>query len=369
MKVLVTGSSGFIGKNIIVKLQEEFENIEILKFDIDNTLEELKEYVNKTDFIINLAGVNRPMHSKEFYEGNSDFPKVLCELIEKTKRSIPIIISSSTQAVRDNDYGLSKKIGEDYFFDYSKRTGNPIKLYRFHNVFGKWSKPNYNSVVSTWCHNISRDIDIRIDNPDYELELIYIDDIMKSFVQDLKKNRFNNEINYVDPVMSITLQELANTLYEFKSNIKTTYVPKTGDKLVNNLYSTFLSYLPLDKMIYPMVQHKDQRGKYTELIRTLEYGQFSVSHSRPGVIRGRHYHHSKNERFIVIYGEATVKIRKIDSDEVHEFKMNGDNIEMINIVPGYTHSIENTGDSDMILIIWSNDLFDPENPDTIYLEV
>ncbi len=369
MNILVTGGKGFIGKNLIYSLSEAYPDAIINCFDKENTLDELKRFVDEADVIFHLAGINRPKNASEFYEGNSDLTKTLCDSVESTGRNIPILVSSSIHAEKDNDYGKSKKIGEDYLFDFAKRTQNDIKIFRLHNVFGKWSNPNYNSVVSTFCYNIANDLEITINDKDYQVSLVYIDDVVEAFISSVQDKTYNQEYNYIQEVVEISLGNLASTLYKFKDMIESIYVPITGDKFTNNLYSTFLSYLPKEKVVVDLLEHKDQRGKYTELIRTLSSGQFSVSHSKPGILRGRHYHHSKNERFIVAYGEAEIKLRKIDDDTVWSFKVSGENIQMVNILPGYTHSIENIGDTDMILLIWTNDLFDKDNPDTIYLEV
>lgn len=365
MNVLVTGSNGFIGKNLITYLLKE--DINVLRFDKDNTLDELENYVKDSDFIFHLAGINRPKEKTEFYEGNYDLTKQLVEMLKKYKKEIPVVFTSSIQAELDNDYGKSKKMAEDYLYEsYS----NAI-IFRLHNVFGKWCKPNYNSVVATFCYNIAHNLDITISNPDNKVELVYIDDICEKFVKILKNEveYFNDKINYIETRKVVTLKELSDLLYTFKNNMESIYTPKTGDEFIKKMFATYVSYLPLEKMVFTPVQHVDHRGSFCELVRTKDSGQFSVSYSKPGVIRGNHYHHTKMEKFIVIKGKAKITFRNIVTNEKMEYFVSEDNLQIVTIPVGYTHNIENISDGEMILFIWCNELFDEAHPDTYYEEI
>lgn len=365
MKILVTGSNGFIGKNLISHLQEN-KDIEIITFDIEDSFSKIEDSIDSVDFIFHLAGVNRPQTAEEFYEGNSDLTKKIVDLIKD--KDIPIIITSSIQAVKDNDYGKSKKIAEDYIIENL----NNYCIYRLHNVFGKWCRPNYNSVVATFCNNIANDLDITINDPNAELNLIYIDDICKEFIGIIKGNKpTEKEDNYcyINPRYKITLGELAKLLYKFKDSMESIYVPNTGDDFVKKLYSTYISYLPFEKTYASAKKNVDERGSFTELVRTDECGQFSISVSKPGIVRGNHYHHTKLERFIVIKGKARISFSSVVNDEFYSFEVDDQDIKIVTIPVGYTHNIENIGDSDMILAIWCNELFDEKNPDTYFQKV
>ncbi len=360
MKILITGANGFIGKNLSVYLSR-MQDIEVLKYDIENTLEELEKDIQDADFIFHLAGVNRPKDPKEFYEGNTDLSKEIINLLNKYHKSIPFVLSSSIQAELDNDYGKSKKLAEDYIKENYK---NSI-IFRLHNVFGKWCKPNYNSVVATFCYNISHDLDITMSNSENTVELVYIDDVCETFGNVLQNPKnYNEDINYVTPRKVITLKELSDLLYSFKRDMNSIYVPKTGDPFIKKLFATYVSYLPLENMVTTPVQHVDQRGGFCELVRTLDSGQFSVSFSKPGVFRGDHFHYTKMERFIVIKGTAKITFRHILTNEMMEYLVSGDKLQIVTIPVGYTHKIENIGNDEMILMLWCNELFDEKHPDT-----
>ena len=365
MKVLVTGSKGFIGKNLVSHLKA-IENIEILPYDIDDTFDKIEKNINDINFIFHLAGVNRPQTPEEFYKGNSDLTKKIVDLIKN--KNIPLLITSSIQAVLDNDYGKSKKIAEEYIKDNLDK----YYIYRLHNVFGKWCRPNYNSVVATFCYNISHDLEITINDPNKELELVYIDDIVEEFIRVLNGNE-PDEINdgycYINPKYKITLKYLADKLYKFRDSMNSIYVPNTGNDFIKKLYSTYISYLPLEKTYVSAKKNVDERGSFTELVRTEDSGQFSVSFSKPGIIRGNHYHHTKLERFIVIKGKAKISFSSVINNDKYSFIVDDTDIKIVTIPVGYTHNIENIGDGEMTLAIWCNELFDPRHPDTYYKKV
>lgn len=368
MKVLVTGASGFIGKNLIEGLSR-VENLEVIKFDRENSLKEIEDQLNEVDFIYNLAGINRPTDPQEFYSGNKGFIEELVELIERKNLNIPILITSSIQAERDNDYGKSKLGGENILKEYRKRTNADIFIYRLPNVFGKWCRPNYNSVVATWCHNVANGLPITISDRTISLNFVYIDDIVKEFIKCLKVKE-NSEIYYSVPISyEKTLGEISDLLEEFKENRNNLIIPQVGKGFERALYATYLSYLPKEKFSYELLQHSDERGSFVEILKTVGSGQFSISTSKPGVTRGNHYHNTKNEKFLVIKGEALLKFRHINSDEVIEYPVSDKKLEVVDIPTGYTHSITNTGNDEMILVLWANEQFDKENPDTYYLEV
>lgn len=365
MKVLVTGSNGFIGKNLISHLQE-IKEIEIITYTKEDSFQKIEENIDKIDFIFHLAGVNRPLNKEEFYQGNTDLTKKIVDLIKD--KHIPLLITSSIQAEIENDYGKSKKLAEDYI----KNNLEKYYIYRLHNVFGKWSRPNYNSVVATFCYNISHDLDITISDREKELTLIYIDDIIEEFkkvMYGIKPEEQIGDYCYINPRYNITLGYLVDKLYEFKKSMTSIYVPNTGNEFIKKLYSTYISYMDIEKMNIPAVKNVDERGSFTELIRTYENGQFSVSFSKPGIVRGNHYHHTKLERFIVIKGKAKISFSSITSDENYSFIVDDSNIQIITIPVGYTHNIENIGNEEMILAIWCNELFDKEKPDTYYKKV
>lgn len=366
MKVLVTGANGFIGKNLCQRLKEE-KDLEIIKYDKEDNFSLIEENINSFDFIFHLAGINRPQDNKEFYEGNSDLSKNIVDLLIKNKSKTPIILTSSIQAIKDNDYGKSKKLAEEYFSKYKYSY-----IYRLSNVFGKWCKPNYNSVVATFCNNIATGIELEINDPNYEIDLIYIDDIVEEFLSIMNKNKPSVEkdgLYYIEPVKRISIGELAEIIKSFKDSISSIMVPKTGDEFIKKLFSTYLSYVDLDELVFSPKVNRDDRGSFVELVRSKDSGQFSVSTSKPGVIRGNHYHHTKMEKFIVIKGKAKIKFRHVITNHIKEFIVDESDIKIVNIPVGYTHSIENISDSEMILLLWCNELFDQNKPDTFFMEV
>lgn len=369
MKILITGAKGFIGQNLIEKLKE-LSNYDILAYDLSSTLEELDDFTKKCDFVFHLAGVNRPKEEKEFLEGNFGFTSTLLYFLQKNKNNCPIMISSSIQATLDNPYGISKKAGEDLIKTYGKETGAKVFIYRFENVFGKWSRPNYNSVIATFSHNIANDLPITIHNRDTEMNLIYIDDVINSLVTLLNKDALSkDDMQYVKPVYKVKLGYIADLLYSFKESRKNLSIPKLDDDFVKKLYSNYLSYLPENKFIYDLKMNVDNRGSFTEFIKTDDRGQVSVNISNPGITKGNHWHHTKTEKFLVVSGYGVIRFRKINSTEVIEYYVNGEKLQVLDIPPGYTHNIENLGDVPMVTIMWANEKFDKDNPDTIFEEV
>lgn len=369
MRILVTGANGFVGKNLIAELNNKGYR-DIYKFTRETDISLLDNYVKDCDFVFHLAGVNRPKEEKEFMEGNFGFTSELLSLLKKHKNKAPVLISSSIQAERDNPYGISKKAGEDLLFKYEGETGAEAFVYRLPNLFGKWSRANYNSVVSTFCYNIARDLEIQINDPDAEIELAYIDDVVKEFINVLEGNTSRiGRYCMLSVSYKIKLGRLAGVLKGFRESRTNLYVPNMKDSLTKKLYSTYLSYLPKDKFSYPLKMNIDERGSFTEFIKSPERGQVSINVSKPGITKGNHWHHTKNEKFLVVSGEGIIKFRKIDSDKIIEYRVSGTKLEVVDIPTGYTHNIINVGDEDLVTVMWANETFDPENPDTYFLEV
>lgn len=369
MKILVTGAKGFIGKNLIAELKNR-KYTDVFEFDKDTNPVLLEDYCKKANFVFHLAGVNRPKEQSEFMEENFGFTSKVLDTLKKFKNTCPVMISSSIQAKLDNPYGKSKKAGEDLLFSYSKETGAKVLVYRFPNVFGKWCRPNYNSAVATFCYNIARDLPITVKDPNIIMNLVYIDDVVNELVNALegKENR-KGQFCEVPVVHTVTLGEIVDLIYSFKKSREERSIPDLSNEFTKKLYSTYLSYLPEDQFSYKLKMNEDDRGSFTEFIRTFDRGQVSVNISKPGIIKGNHWHHTKNEKFLVVSGKGVIRFRKVDSDEVIEYHVNGDKLEVVDIPPGYTHNIENLGDTDMVTIMWANEPFDPNRPDTYYLEV
>ncbi|WP_407370873.1 NAD-dependent epimerase/dehydratase family protein [Carnobacterium sp.] len=369
MKILVTGAKGFIGKNLIAELTNiGYGDIFQVSRDTDWNL--LDKYTNECDFVFHLAGVNRPEKEEEFMKGNVYFTFQLLELLKKNKNKAPVLMTSSIQAEQDNPYGKSKKAGEEMIFNYGKQIGSKVYVYRLPNVFGKWSKPNYNTVVATYCYNIARNIDIQINNPDAQLTFCYIDDVIKEFVSILNNQISSEEkIQKITKDYHITLGDLAKTIKSFKESRNDLMVPDMENELTKKLYSTYLSFLPEDNFSYDLKMNIDQRGSFTEFIKTPDRGQVSINVSKTGITKGNHWHHTKNEKFLVVSGKGQIRFRKLDSEEIIEYNVTGDKLQVVDIPTGYTHSIVNTGETDLVTVMWANELFDQDNPDTYYVEV
>lgn len=369
MNILVTGAKGFIGKNLIAELRNR-KYTEIFEYDRDTETSLLDEYCKESDFVFHLAGVNRPKVQSEFMEGNFGFTSDLLDSLKKYNNTCPVMISSSIQAELDNPYGESKKAGEDLLFSYGEETGAKVLVYRFPNVFGKWCRPNYNSAVATFCYNIAHDLSIQVNDPSVVMNLVYIDDVVNELIDALEGNENKVDLFCEVPVVhTITLGEIVDLIYSFKKSREDRSVPNMSDAFTKKLYSTYLSYLPEDQFSYELKMNVDQRGSFTEFIKTPDRGQVSVNISKPGITKGNHWHHTKNEKFLVVSGKGVIRFRKIDSDKVLEYFADGDRMEVVDIPTGYTHNIENLGSADMVTIMWANESFDPEKPDTYYLEV
>ncbi len=382
MNILITGAKGFVGKNLCAELknirdgkERSFGKLkvgEILEFDIDTDPSLLDEYCRKAHFVFNLAGVNRPKDQNEFMTGNFGFASTLLDTLKKFKNTCPVMFSSSTQAALDNPYGESKKAGEELMFRYSKETGAKVLIYRFPNLFGKWCRPNYNSAVATFCHNIAHDLPVTISNRENQLDLVYIDDLVTEVIYALQgKEHCDGNYCCVPTIHATTLGQVVDLLYSFKESRKKLEVPDMSDTFVKKLYAAYLSYLPENQFSYPLKMNVDERGSFTEIIRTPDRGQFSVNISKPHITKGNHWHHTKNEKFVVVSGKGVIHFRKIDDPnaKVIEYYVSGDKIEVVDIPTGYTHNIENLGDTDMVTFMWCNECFDPEKPDTYFEKV
>lgn len=380
MKILVTGAKGFVGKNLCLTLQNIANgcdksrgidsDLTIYEHDLDTDPALLEQWCRECDFVYHLAGVNRPKETSEFMEGNFGFTNTLLEALEEAGNTCPIMISSSIQAALDNPYGKSKLAGEELLRAYGERTGAKVLLYRLPNLFGKWCRPNYNSVTATFCHNIANGLPIQVNDPSVVLRLVYIDDLLEELLAALKGCEHREGDFCVVPVEhKITLGALADTITSFRLSRENRTVAKVGDPLEAKLYATYLSYLPQDAFSYPLKMNIDARGSFTEIIRTAERGQFSVNISKPGITKGNHWHHSKNEKFLVVSGKGVIRFRHALGGEVYEYFVSGEKLEVVDIPTGYTHNIENLGDTDMVTFMWASECFDPAKPDTYFLEV
>lgn len=363
MRVLVTGASGFIGKNLMIHLKE-CSDIEIATFLKGEPLEALAKKVGSSDFIFHLAGANRPKNKVEFQTANVDLTNFICEAIEASGREIPVLYTSSTQAERDNPYGKSKRMAEEFLRTFSASQGNPIYIYRLPNVFGKWCRPNYNSAVATFCHNIMHNIPIQINDPKSVIQLVYIDDVVSDFLRLMKDHLSYDCDREIHPVYRITVGDLAECLNLFKRNRTSLLTEPVGTGLTRALYSTFVSYFPPKQFSYPLKKHEDPRGVFVEMLKTHDSGQFSYFTAHPGVTRGGHYHHTKTEKFLVIKGRARFGFRHIETEETYEHFTSGHSPEVVETIPGWAHDITNIGDDEMIVLLWANEIFDREYPDT-----
>lgn len=369
MKVLVTGAKGFIGKNLVSTLERE-DKYKIICIDRENSKEELEKGVLNSDFIVHLAGINRPKNEEEFFEGNTGLTEEIIEILKKNNKNTSILITSSIQADLDNAYGQSKKGAEEALIKYMADTKGNVFIFRLPNVFGKWCRPNYNSAIATFCHNIARGEEVWISDSSKEMTLVYIDDVVRNI-----KDVIDNEKTYIPGYQNVdiehkaTLGEIVDLINSFKESRKSLMIPNMENELTKKLYSTYLSYLPEKDFSYPLKMNVDNRGSFTEFIKSKDRGQVSVNISKPGITKGNHWHDTKNEKFLVVSGEGVIRFRKVDSEEIIEYKVSGEKLEVVDIPVGYTHSIINTGERDMVTIMWVNEIFNPEKPDTIYLEV
>lgn len=382
MKVLVTGAKGFVGRNLCEALKNlrdgkdrtrpALQVDDVMEYDVDTPEGQLENYCREADFVFNLAGVNRPKESSEFMKGNYGFASTLLNILRKYENKCPVMLSSSIQATLDNPYGESKRAGEQLMFNYAKETGAQVFVYRFPNIFGKWCRPNYNSAVATFCHNIAHDLPIQVNNPSTLLHLVYIDDVVKELLDALEGKAHDKGDYYEVPVVhDVTLGEIVDLLGKFHAQPATLVLPEIpADSFAKKLYSTYQSYLPKEKIPIPLKMIMDARGSFTELMKTKNSGQFSINISKPGITKGQHWHHSKWEMFIVVSGHALIQERKIGTDEVIEYEVSGEKMEAYQMLPGYTHNLINLSDTeDLVTIVWANESFDPEHPDTFYEKV
>lgn len=374
MKVLVTGAKGFVGRNLCLTL-EQIPGIEVLKYDLGDE-PKLDGYIAECDFVFHLAGVNRPKDPAEFKTGNTVFTEDILEKLAARPNPPPVLLSSSIQAALDNDYGRSKALAEDAVRAYGEKTGTPVFIYRLANVFGKWCRPNYNSAVATWVYNIARDLPIMVRDPAATVTLVYVDDVVRSFINhvgqvETGKSTCSTRFLSVEPSYTKTLGEIVELIKSFHEEPNTLMVPNQHDGFTKKLYSTYLAALPGDKFSYPLTMHCDSRGSFTEALHSVERGQVSVNVSKPGIAKGQHWHHTKHEKFLVVSGRGEINFRMADdpNGNVITYKVCGEKLEVVRIPPGYTHNIVNVGDTDMVTLMWANEVFDPANPDTFRLEV
>ena len=386
MNILITGAQGFVGRNLASQLKNirdgkagnyavSGKELSIFEYDLNSSPEELDDYCRKADFVFNLAGVNRPKDPTEFMQGNFGFASTLLSMLRKHGNTCPVMISSSIQAALDNPYGESKRAGEQLLFDYARETGAKVLVYRFPNLFGKWCRPNYNSVVATFCHNIAHDLPITVNDPSIEIHLAYIDDVVDELIAALSgREHREGDYCYIPGSHRVTLGKIAELLHEFRRMPETLALPDTTNGgFEKKLYSTYLSYLPTARFAYNLKMNCDQRGSFTEIIRTADRGQVSVNISKPGITKGEHWHHTKNEKFVVVHGHGLIQLRKVGTDKngnaypVVGYEVSGENIRVVEMIPGYTHNIINLSDTEeLVTVMWANESFDPKKPDTYF---
>lgn len=370
MKVLVTGANGFVGKNLCVELARR-QDVELFRYDIDSKPEELDAALAAADVIFHLAGVNRPQNVEEFKTGNAGFTGDICQKLTSLGRKPKLIISSSIQADLDNPYGVSKREAEEAVRSYAEKTGAPGIVYRLKNLFGKWSRPNYNSVTATFCNNIAHNLPIQISNPANVVDLTYIDDVVAAFLKELEDPQSPAGFSFAPelPSRKVTLGELSALITAFRDQRKTLLLPDFSDPFVKALYSTYLTYLETDNFAYTLDIKTDNRGSLAEFVKTPSAGQMFISRTKPGITRGNHFHHTKTEKFMVVEGQAIIRFRQIHGDKVIEYPVRGDEYKVVDIPPGYTHSIENVGPGELVTLFWANEIFDATRPDTIFVPV
>ncbi|MEG0768575.1 MAG: NAD-dependent epimerase/dehydratase family protein [Ruthenibacterium sp.] len=371
--ILITGANGFLGKNLVAQLQNEgYENL--LLFDLDTPKQALADYAARAAFVYHLAGVNRPKNPSEFYEGNRDLTQQLLHLLASADNKAPVLLTSSVQAELDNDYGKSKREAETLVFAHERATGAPALVFRMPGLFGKWCRPSYNSVVATFCYNAAHGIPLEVRDAAYELPLVYIDDVVHSFLNALEGRAMRDcsipgFCHLGCAGFTVTLGRLAQLVESFRDSRDSLAVPDMQDDFTKKLYASYLSYLPEDAFSYPLTMHCDERGSFTEFLRTPERGQVSVNTARPGIVKGNHWHNTKNEKFLVVQGQGVIRFRKLNTDTVLEYRVSGKKLEVVDIPTGYTHNIENTGDTDMVTVMWASETFDAEHPDTYFQKV
>ena len=368
--ILITGAGGFVGKNLVATLRMAGYT-DLMLFEKDDTPETLADYCRRAAFVVHLAGINRPTDPSEFYTGNAGLTDTLLANLEAAGNTAPVLVTSSTQAELDNDYGKSKRQAEEAIFAHRRRTGATVYVFRMPGVFGKWCRPNYNSVVATFCHNVAHGLPIQVRDSAFSLPLVYIDDvvacILAAFDGDVMMDRSATPICHMHPIHEVTLGRLAELIQGFAAGRTSLAVPDlVPGSFEKKLYSTYLSYLPSDQFSYPLEMHTDNRGSFTEFLRSPERGQVSINISHPGIVKGNHWHHTKNEKFLVVKGEGVIRFRNIFSKEVVEYHVSGDKLEVVDIPCGYTHNIENVGTEDMVTVMWANEAFDPDHPDTFF---
>lgn len=367
MNVLVTGARGFIGRNLTAHLQAR-EGCAVTLFDVDNSTDDLRAGLETADIVYHLAGVNRPDSTEEFEIGNAGLTRDICEILRELGRTPVIVMSSSVQAALDSPYGVSKRHAEDALREFAAQSGAHVRIYRLKNVFGKWCRPNYNSVVATFCHNIANDLPIQISDPSRELKLVYVDDVVEAFLTELPVHAKANGHRDI-PSSSLTLDDLAGRIQSFHDMRANLLTPDFGVRFNQQLYATYLSYVPDEARRQHLEIKFDQRGCLAEFIKSKHFGQIFISRTRPGITRGNHYHHTKTEKFLVVEGDGIIRMRQIESSELLEYKVRGEAFQVIDIPPGYTHSIENIGAGDMVTLFWASEIFDPDRPDTYFLPV
>jgi UDP-2-acetamido-2,6-beta-L-arabino-hexul-4-ose reductase len=367
MNVLVTGARGFIGRNLIAHLRTH-QGCVVIPFDIDNSVTELRAALENADIVYHLAGINRPESAEEFETGNAGLTQDICRILRELGRTPIIVMSSSVQAELENPYGVSKRRAEEVLRGFAAQSGAQVRIYRLKNVFGKWSRPNYNSVVATFCHNIANELPIQISDPSRELELICVDDVAKAFLAELPIQAGSTGSRDI-PSFKLTLGDLVGRIQSFHDMRTNLLTPDFALRFNQQLYATYLSYVPDEARCYQIEVKSDQRGNLAEFIKSKAFGQIFVSRTRPGVTRGNHYHHTKTEKFFVVEGEGVIRMRQIESSEVVEYRVRGEVFQVIDIPPGYTHSIENIGSGDMVTLFWASEIFDPDRPDTYFLSV
>ena len=368
--ILITGAGGFVGKNLVATLRTAGYT-DLMLFEKDDTPETLADYCRRAAFVVHLAGINRPTDPSEFYTGNAGLTDTLLANLEAAGNTAPVLVTSITHAELDNDYGKSKRQAEEAIFAHRRRTGATVYVFRMPGVFGKWCRPNYNSVVATFCHNVAHGLPIQVRDSAFSLPLVYIDDvvacILAAFDGDVMMDRSATPICHMHPIHEVTLGRLAELIQGFAAGRTSLAVPDLAPgSFEKKLYSTYLSYLPSDQFSYPLEMHTDNRGSFTEFLRSPERGQVSINISHPGIVKGNHWHHTKNEKFLVVKGEGVIRFRNIFSKEVIEYHVSGDKLEVVDIPCGYTHNIENVGTEDMVTVMWANEAFDPDHPDTFF---